>query len=149
MDARGSVPEHKVSLSGGSESDEYIHLYSAALCSVWSVNTPRTEGTPSPDEQRGDSLTPTLSPLRMWGDVVNRQRDPKCKQTLYPCLRSGAPLALSALVAPVAVVQSPPFYHHPQPTKHHQPQSARLLPQTMMEESPFILGWETGAKVPL
>lgn len=32
-----SIQQHKMSLSGGRESDEYIHLHSAALCSALSV----------------------------------------------------------------------------------------------------------------
>ncbi len=32
-----SIQQHKMSLSGGSESDEYIHLHSAALCSALSA----------------------------------------------------------------------------------------------------------------
>lgn len=32
-----SIQQHKMSLSGGRESDEYIHLHSAVLCSAQSV----------------------------------------------------------------------------------------------------------------
>lgn len=55
-----------------------------------------------PDEERGDSLTPTLPQQCVRGEVVNRERDPKCKQTEPPRLRSGGPLAPSALGAPLA-----------------------------------------------
>lgn len=36
-------------------------------------------------------MTPTFPQLSVWGEVVNRERDPKCKQTKSPHLRSGAP----------------------------------------------------------
>ena len=52
---------------------------------------------------------------------------------------------IQLLHAPPAPPPSLPLF----PPKHCQPQSAPLLPQTMMEESPFIVGWEPGAKVPL
>lgn len=33
-----SIQQHKMSLSGGRERDEYIHLYSVAPCSALSVS---------------------------------------------------------------------------------------------------------------
>ena len=45
--------------------------------------TRRGAGQPPP--------TPTFPQLSVWGELVNRERDPKCKQTKSPHPRSGAP----------------------------------------------------------
>lgn len=144
-------------------------------------------------------MTPTFSKLSVWGEVVNRERDPKCKQTKSPRLRSGPPPIWARpwvlppdtstyTHSPPRSCQNPDILINPRsttltdaaerwmqkwltldpcrggreynsymprqppplskmfPLRHRRALPAPLLPQTMMEESPFILELGTGGQ---